>query len=65
MEQCDISPYVLEKALAKSYEYEIKNIGSVVGLTQERLNRYLEEMKARKRNVQRLIHEFESKQQSR
>jgi len=23
VEKCDISPYVLEKALAKSYEYEI------------------------------------------
>ena len=65
VEVCDISPYILEKALAKSYEYEIKNIGQKVGLTQERLNRYIEEMKARKKNVQRLIHEYEHKQASR
>lgn len=64
VEQCDISPYVLEKALAKSYEYEIKNIGKKVGLTQDRLNRYIEEMKIRKKNVQRLILEFEDKEQS-
>lgn len=54
----------MEKALAKSYEYEIRNIGKKVGLTQERLNRYIEEMKIRKKNVQRLIHEFEDKEPS-
>ena len=51
----------MERALAKSYEYEIRNIGEKVGLTQERLNRYIAEMKTRKKNVQRLIHEFEKK----
>lgn len=65
VEKCDISPYVLEKALAKSYEYEIQNIGKREGLTQEALNRYVEEMKIRKRNVQRLIHIFEEKDTSR
>ena len=65
VEKCGISPYVLEKALAKSYEYEIQNIGKKVGLTQEALNRYVEEMKTRKRNVQRLIHIFEEKESSR
>lgn len=65
IEKCDISPYVLEKALAKSYEYEIQNIGKKVGLTQEALNRYVEEMKTRKSNVQRLIHIFEEKEASR
>ena len=64
VEKCDISPYVLEKALAKSYEYEIQNIGKKVGLTQEALNRYVEEMRTRKRNVQRLIHIFEEKESS-
>ena len=34
VEKCDIFPYVLEKALAKSYEYKIQNIGKRVGLTQ-------------------------------
>lgn len=65
VEQCNISPYVLERALAKSYEYEIRNISEKLGLTQERLNRYIEEMKARKKNVQRLIYEFENRQSSR
>lgn len=65
VEKCDISPYILEKALAKSYEYEIQNIGKKVGLTQEALNKYVEEMKTRKRNVQRLIHIFEEKEASR
>lgn len=65
VEQCNISPYILERALAKSYEYEIRNISEKLGLTQERLNRYIEEMKARKKNVQRLIYEFENRQPSR
>lgn len=38
---CFSTKYVLEKALAKSYEYEIQNIGKKVGLTQEALNRFL------------------------
>lgn len=29
------------------------------GLTQERVNRYIQEMKARKRNVEKLIQEYE------
>ena len=65
VEKCDISPYVLEKALAKSYEYEIQNIGKRVGLTQEALNRYVEEMRTRKRNVQRLIQRYKEKESSR
>lgn len=40
-------------------------MGRKTGLTQERLNRYLEEMKSRKANVERLIHEFEDKEKSR
>ena len=48
-----------------SYEYEIQNIGKRVGLTQEALNRYVEEMKTRKRNIQRLIHIFEEREASR
>ena len=65
VEQCGISPYILEKALAKSYEYEIRNIGQKTDLTQERLDRYVKEMKTRKENVRRLIHEFEDKETSR
>lgn len=54
----------MEKALAKSYEYEIRNIGQKTDLTQERLDRYVKEMKTRKENVRRLIHEFEDKEKS-
>ena len=59
VKQCGISPYVLERALAKSYEYEIKNISRKKSLTQERVDRYIQEMKARKRNVEKLIQEYE------
>ncbi len=62
VEQCGISPYVLENALAKTYEYEIRNIGQKKDLTQERLDRFVKEMKARKENVRRLIREFEDKE---
>lgn len=58
VKQCGIKPELLESALAKSYEYEIKNMGKKKNLTQERLDRYLEEMKARKQNVRRLINEL-------
>ncbi len=59
VKQCGISPYILERALSKSYEYEIKNISRKKGLTQESVNRYIQEMKARKRNVEKLIQEYE------
>ena len=65
VEQCDISPYILESALAKSYNYEIENIFKKKNLTQERLDRYIEEMKIRKENVKKLIKKFEEKAQSR
>ena len=60
--KCGISPYVLESALAKTYEYEIKNIDKKENMTQERLNRFVNEMRARKRNVEKLINEFENKE---
>lgn len=65
VEQCDISPYILERALAKSYNYEIENISKKKKLTQERLDRYIEEMKMRKENLKRLIQKFEEKSQLR
>ena len=64
VEQCDISPHVLESALEKTYEYEIRNIAQKTDLTQERLDRFIKEMKTRKENVRRLIHEFEDKETS-
>ena len=59
VKQCGISPYTLERALARSYEYEIKNIPKK-NISKERINRYLEEMKARKLNAEKLILELES-----
>lgn len=59
VKKCDILPNVLESALAKSYEYEIKNINNKTNLTNEKLNRYVQEMTARKRNVEKLIVEYE------
>lgn len=65
VQRCGISPYILERALAKTYEYDIKSIPTKTNLTQESLDRYLEEMKARKENVKKLIHEFEKRQDGR
>lgn len=65
VEQCGISPYILASALAKTYNYDIMGIHKNKNLTQERLSRYIEEMKRRKDNVERLIKEFEDKAQLR
>ena len=59
---CDISPHILERALAKSFEYEMKDIGRKKDVTQERVDRYIEEMKARKRNIEKLIREIEEQE---
>lgn len=61
VEKCDISPYVLEMALAKTYEYEIKNSVNKPGMTKERVDKFVEEMKLRKANVKRLISKYEEK----
>lgn len=55
---CGISPYVLEEALKKTYNYEIKKAKNNKNISVERINRFIEEMTARKRNVERLIKEF-------
>ena len=57
VEECGILPEILESALKKSYEYEISTIKSKTNLTQTKIDRYIEEMKARKRNVLRLVKE--------
>ena len=59
---CGISPHILERALAKSFEYEMKDIGRKKDVTQERIDRYIEEMKARKRNIEKLIREIEEQE---
>jgi hypothetical protein len=60
VKQCDVPPRVLKSALKKSYEYEIAHIDSKKDLTQERFDRYVEEMKARKANANRLIIEVDN-----
>ena len=55
VEKCGVSPHILESALAKTYEYEIKHIKEKKGLTQERLDKFVDEMRARKRNIENLI----------
>ncbi len=60
VEKCGISPYVLERALAKTYDYQIKHIKEKKDLTQERLDRFVNEMRARKRNIERLIRNKEN-----
>ena len=59
VEKCGILPSVLERALAKTYEYEIKNIPNKKGLTQEKVDRFVEEMRARKRNIEKLARKKE------
>ena len=54
VEKCGMLPSVLESALAKTYEYEIKHLESKEGLTQEKLDRFINEMRARKRNIEKL-----------
>lgn len=55
VEKCGIDPYVLESALKKTYEYDIQNLKNKANMTQERLDKYVNEMKARKENIKRLI----------
>ena len=57
VKKCGISPEVLESALKKTYEYDIKHISEKKDITQEKLDTYINEMRARKRNVEQLIKE--------
>lgn len=54
IEKCGISSEILENALRKTYEYEIKNIDKKQNMTQERLDRFVNEMRLRKRNIERI-----------
>lgn len=40
----------------------MKDIGRKKDVTQERVDRYIEEMKARKRNIEKLIREIEEQE---
>ena len=57
VEKCGINPEILESALKKTYEYEISHIKEKENMTQERLDRFVSEMRLRKRNIERLIND--------
>lgn len=54
IEKCDISIDVLESALKKTYEYDIKRIKNGQQKDKAKIKRYIDEMTARKRNIERL-----------
>lgn len=54
IEKCDISIDVLESALKKTYEYDIKRIENGQQKDKAKIKRYIVEMTARKRNIERL-----------
>lgn len=66
VEKCGISVDVLESALKKTYEYYIASIGTIQETpSKEKVELFVEEMTARKRNVERLrlkIKQVEDKQ---
>ena len=57
VEKCGISPDILESALKKTYEYNIKVIKSKENMPKEKIERFIMEMQYRKRNIQRMISE--------
>ena len=52
VEKLKNKPEILENALRKTYEYDIININKY--MDKNRIDRYIEEMTARKRNVEKL-----------
>lgn len=61
VEKCDISIDVLERALRKTYEYYVAKARKDANMTDERVQRFIQEMIARKRNVERLKNKIETK----
>ncbi len=63
VEKCDISVDVLESALKKTYEYNIASIKTKQKTpTEEKIENFVEEMTARKRNIERLRLKFNQKE---
>ena len=60
VEKCEINPEILESALNKTYEYEIKQITKKKNMTQERIDKFVSEMRLRKRNIEKLIYDKNS-----
>lgn len=54
VEECDVPTDVLERALRKTYEYYVAKAKKDTNMTHERVQRFMEEMTARKRNIERL-----------
>lgn len=59
VKECKIDPKVLESALKKTYEYEIKQVPKKKNITKERIDRFVDEMRQRKKNIEKLIHDVE------
>lgn len=57
VEQCKIDPEILESALKKTYEYEINQITKKKNITQESIEKFVSEMRLRKRNIEKLIYD--------
>lgn len=55
VEKCKIDPEILESALKKTYEYEINQVTKKKNITQERIDKFVSEMRLRKRNIEKLI----------
>ena len=54
IEKCDVPIDVLESALKKTYEYCVSKAKKDINMTDERVQRFIQEMTARKRNIERL-----------
>ena len=60
VKECKIEPEVLENALKKTYKYEINQITQKENMSQERVERFVNEMSQRKKNIEKLIREKNS-----
>ena len=55
VEKCGIDPKILQNALKKTIEYEINNINKKKNITQERIDKFVKEMRLRIINIENII----------
>lgn len=55
VEKCKIDPEILERALKKTYEFEINQILNKKNISQRRIDEFVNEMRLRKKNIEKLI----------
>ena len=60
VKECKVEPEILEGALKKTYEYEINQITKKENMTQERIEKFVNEMRLRKKNIEKLIYDKNS-----